>query len=116
MQPCKGTDSARSHRQPELLAELQKADGVQADDIAIYDTVYGLEEDPEASPVQIKELEQGAETYVLFISASTVKGFAAAAGDIAGIRMCRRSVSGRRTRRRQMHTACRHMQSSDVTA
>lgn len=57
---------------------------MQADDIAIYDTVYGLEEDPEASPVQIKrELEQGAETYVLFTSASTVKGFAAAAGDIA---------------------------------
>ena len=69
---------------PELLAELQKTEGVQADDIAIYDTVYGLEEDPEASPVQIKrELEQGAETYVLFTSASTVKGFAAAAGDIA---------------------------------
>ena len=68
----------------ELLAELQKAEGVQADDIAIYDTVYGLQEDPEASPVQIKrELEQGAETYVLFTSASTVKGFAAAAGDIA---------------------------------
>ena len=44
---------------PELLAELQKTEGVQADDIAIYDTVYGLEEDPEASPVQIKrELEQ----------------------------------------------------------
>ena len=30
-----------------------------------------------------RELEQGAETYVLFTSASTVKGFAAAAGDIA---------------------------------
>lgn len=68
---------------PELIAELQKAAGVQADDIAIYDTVYGLQEDPDAAPVQVKrELGQGAETYVMFTSASTVKGFAAAAGDI----------------------------------
>lgn len=69
---------------PELIAELSKAEHAQVDDLPIYDTVYGLENDPEnPSPVNIKrELEQGAETYVLFTSASTVKGFAAAAKDV----------------------------------
>lgn len=61
----------------ELTEALAAAEGVQVHDLATYDTVYGMEEDGVLSVRE--ELESGLD-YVLFTSASTVKGFAAAVG------------------------------------
>lgn len=62
----------------ELTAALSGIDGLTADDIATYETVY------ESSGIidARAEIESGSVDYVMFTSASTVKGFAAAVGDI----------------------------------
>lgn len=62
----------------EGLTKALAAAGVSYDDIALYNTVYSAEQD-EALRVQVME---GEIDYVLFTSASTVKGFFAACGEL----------------------------------
>lgn len=62
----------------ELTAALEGVNGLTADDIATYETVY-----EKSGIIDVKaEMEGGSIDYVMFTSASTVKGFAAAAGTI----------------------------------
>ncbi|MCD8073995.1 MAG: uroporphyrinogen-III C-methyltransferase [Lachnospiraceae bacterium] len=61
---------------PELLEEL--GDDLEIEDIPIYETKY---EDSRFVDLQ-KEFSDGAIDYVMFTSASTVRGFAQAAGEI----------------------------------
>lgn len=68
---------------PVLTERLEQA-GVSYDDIAVYRTHYGSPHSPQLRSA----LEAGELDYVTFTSASTVKGFAAAAGegaDFSGI-------------------------------
>lgn len=60
---------------PELTEALRAADSVHIDDIPTYQTVYA----PHPLVDVRAEAEQGRIDYVLFTSASTVRGFAAAA-------------------------------------
>ena len=61
-----------------LIEELKKKEGLTADEVATYDTVY------EKSEVirEKEEFENGEIDYAVFTSASTVRGFARAVGEI----------------------------------
>ncbi len=62
---------------PELTRALERA-GVEYDDVPLYETVYAC-----ANAELVKDqLEQGEVDYVAFTSASTVKGFVGAMGDL----------------------------------
>ena len=65
---------------PELCAALDGA--VTYDDIPLYETVYEQSGNPAANAV----IAEGAFDYVLFTSASTVRGFAAAAGSLKDVK------------------------------
>ncbi len=60
-----------------LTEELSKAEGIVIDDIPTYDTLYAHAEWFDAGKVF-----DGPDTYAVFTSASTVKGFVDSAGDI----------------------------------
>lgn len=62
----------------ELVRELSSVPGLAIDDIPTYDTVYTAP----AAVDERKEIEEGRIDYVVFTSASTVKGFRAAVGDL----------------------------------
>lgn len=90
----------------ELTDALEKVPGVIVEDIATYDTVYGMEDDSLhveeenhfGAVINVRsEVESGSVDYVLFTSASTVKGFAAAVGnmDVSNVRAI---CIGRQTR------------------
>ncbi len=67
-----------------LTESLKAVEGLEIWDVPLYDTLYG-EENPQESgcPLDIPGiLERGELDYVVFTSASTVRGFEAAAGDI----------------------------------
>lgn len=66
----------------ELTETLEKVEGLEVSDIPLYDTVYGEEALGEAGtyPDLRQVLEKGELDYAVFTSASTVRGFAAAAG------------------------------------
>lgn len=61
-----------------LIQELNKAQGVEVIDLPVYDTVYETPEVPDIC----SEFTSHPQTVAVFTSASTVKGFAAAAGDL----------------------------------
>ena len=61
---------------PALTERLERA-GIAFDDVAVYRTHYGNPQSPQLR----QALEAGELDYVTFTSASTVKGFAAAAGE-----------------------------------
>ncbi len=65
---------------PELCAALDGA--VAYDDVPLYETVYEQSGNPAANAA----VREGAFEYVLFTSASTVRGFAAAAGSLQGVK------------------------------
>ncbi|MDO4632840.1 MAG: uroporphyrinogen-III C-methyltransferase [Eubacteriales bacterium] len=63
---------------PKLVEELLSVDGTSVTDLPIYDTVYEKNE-----LLDLKRMtEQGELDYAVFTSASTVKGFAEAAGEL----------------------------------
>ena len=69
----------------ELIQALAQVSGVEVSDVPTYDTYYGLESgDAKDAPALDLEAEfsRGARDYVIFTSASTVKGFAAAAPEL----------------------------------
>ena len=65
----------------ELIQALERVSGVEVSDVPTYDTYYGLDTEKEEAPALdlTTELSRGGRDYVIFTSASTVKGFAAAA-------------------------------------
>ncbi len=68
--------SAGNRALTDCLLEARR--GLHVDDAALYDTVCGSDD-----PARLRdELQAGDLDYVLFTSASTVRGFAASAGDI----------------------------------
>ena len=62
----------------ELIEELNKAEGIEIDDLPTYDTIYEKSETIDIG----EELLSGSISWVVFTSASTVKGFKEAVGEI----------------------------------
>ena len=95
---------------PELIREIKKRSEAVIEDLPIYDThyeAYGFINYQE-------EFEQGKTDYVMFTSASTVRGFAQAAKGL-DFPKYRHFVSGNRQRQQRITMACRHLwQSSDT--
>ncbi len=58
---------------PELIRQLSQKPSLAVEDLAVYDTVYAADDKADAK----WEMESGSVDYVLFTSASTVRGFAA---------------------------------------
>lgn len=67
----------------ELTDALAQVEGITIEDIPTYDTRYGDRENMSAKVIDAgAEMRSGSVDYVMFTSASTVRGFTAAAGDI----------------------------------
>ena len=83
----------------ELTQALEAEKGIEIFDIPLYDTFYGEEPSGETGyhPDLPGILEKGDADYVVFTSASTVKGFAAAAGN-ADLRAVKAICIGAQTR------------------
>lgn len=63
----------------ELISALAQVSGLEVSDVPTYDTYYGLDTEEETPALDLAaELSSGGRDYVIFTSASTVKGFAAA--------------------------------------
>lgn len=67
----------------ELISALAQVSGMEVSDVPTYDTYYGLDTEEETPALDLAaELSSGGRDYVIFTSASTVKGFAAAAAGL----------------------------------
>lgn len=67
----------------ELISALAQVSGLEVSDVPTYDTYYGLDTEEETPALDLAaELSSGGRDYVIFTSASTVKGFAAAAAGL----------------------------------
>lgn len=67
----------------ELISALAQVSGLEVSDVPTYDTYYGLDTEEETPALDLTaELSSGGRDYVIFTSASTVKGFAAAAAGL----------------------------------
>ena len=67
----------------ELIWALAQVSGLEVSDVPTYDTYYGLDTEEETPALDLAaELSSGGRDYVIFTSASTVKGFAAAAAGL----------------------------------
>lgn len=67
----------------ELISALAQVSGLEVSDVPTYDTYYGLDTEEETPAFDLAaELSSGGRDYVIFTSASTVKGFAAAAAGL----------------------------------
>ena len=67
----------------ELISALAQVSGLEVSDVPTYDTYYGLDTEEETPALNLAaELSSGGRDYVIFTSASTVKGFAAAAAGL----------------------------------
>lgn len=82
----------------ELISALAQVSGLEVSDVPTYDTYYGLDTKEEAPALDLAaELSSGGRDYVIFTSASTVKGFAAAAAGMDNTKV-RAICIGRQTK------------------
>lgn len=82
----------------ELIWALAQVSGLEVSDVPTYDTYYGLDTEEETPALDLAaELSSGGRDYVIFTSASTVKGFAAAAAGMDNTKV-RAICIGRQTK------------------